>query len=182
MHCSRSAPCTPCKDNEAKRSLPPDRPWLPPPGRTSVPVFVVRPRPCSRWSTKDRASALTKLDEAASVQALWRWGEPWFLGLRLLLRTAAGDDNNRLQPTLATCAPMIQAYGWYTEAIRCGRAGDGLGPPTTLPAHHPARTASPHAAAEKSLERWGQIKPSPRGHFGLTQPAHSGCRSRTASR
>ncbi len=131
---------------------------------------------------EDRASALTKLDEAASVQALWRWGEPWFLGLRLLLRTAAGDDNNRLQPTLATCAPMIQAYGWYTEAIRCGRAGDGLGPPTTLPAHHPARTASPHAAAEKSLERWGQIKPSPRGHFGLTQPAHSGCRSRTASR
>jgi DNA-binding CsgD family transcriptional regulator len=69
---------------------------------------------------EDHATALAKLDEAAGVPAHWRYGEPWFLGLRALLRAAAGDIPD---PPVSSGAPLIAAYDRYGQAIRCGRAG-----------------------------------------------------------
>ena len=39
-----------------------------------------------------------------------------------------------------------------------------------MPDHHPCHHGVPYAARRRSSRRWGQIKPSPWGHFGLTQP------------
>jgi DNA-binding CsgD family transcriptional regulator/tetratricopeptide (TPR) repeat protein len=81
-------------------------------GESEAVLAVVREEP---------AKARAVLDDIAGDSVRWPGGEPWFLGLRVLLGAAAGEAPPPEEPH---GGPVTRAYHCYAEAIGRGRRGD----------------------------------------------------------
>jgi len=71
---------------------------------------------------EEASKALGILDKAMPLSRRFVRGIPWFLGLRTLLRAAAGESP-AVDPEHSG-NPVHDAYTWYARAIVEGRAGD----------------------------------------------------------